>query len=88
MSEKTTVTVTCDVCGCEIWSGDPKSKERPRKLDFLVWFDTEQDEGRAVKPYLGRASMNLCEKCADEGIRIHAVGAMGYNDYRIKAVKR
>jgi len=88
MSEKTTVTVTCDVCGCEIWSGDPKSKERPRKHDFLVWFDTEQVEGRAVKPYLGRASMNLCEKCADEGIRIHAVGAMGYNDYRIKAMKR
>ena len=88
MSEKTTVTVTCDVCGCEIWSGDPKSKERPRKHDFLVWCDAEQVEARAVKPYLGRASMNLCEKCADEGIRIHAVGAMGYNDYRIKAVKR
>lgn len=88
MSEKTTLTIECDVCGCEIWSGDPESKERPRKHDALVWFETEQEEGRAVKPYLGRASMNLCEECADEGIRIHAVGAMGYNDYRIKAVKR
>ena len=88
MSEKTIVTVTCDVCGCEIWSGDPESKDKPRRLDFLVWFDTEQDEGKGVKPYLSRASMNLCGKCADEGIRIHASGAMGYNDYRIKAVGR
>jgi len=88
MSEKTIVTVTCDVCGCEIWSGDPESKDKPRRLDFLVWFDTEQDEGKGVKPYLSRASMNLCGKCADEGIRIHAIGAMGYNDYRIKAVGR
>ena len=84
MAEKTTVTITCDVCGREMWSGRPDSNERPRKLDFLVWFDTEQDEGRGVKPYLGRASMNLCDECADKGIRIHACGAMGHNDYHIE----
>ena len=82
MAEKTTVTITCDVCGREMWSGEPESKERPRKL---VQFDADYEpRRRGVKPYLGRASMNLCDECADKGIRIHACGAMGYNDYHIK----
>ena len=83
MSEKTTMTVTCDVCGCEIWSGDPSSKERVNARKILVWFDTEQEEGRSVKPYLGLASVHLRDECADKGIRIHAIGAIGYNEYRI-----
>lgn len=83
MSETMTVSITCDVCHKEIWSGDPKSSERPKKADLLVWFDTEQEEGRFVKPYLCMVSMNICDKCAEDGIRIHAVGAMGRNDYKI-----
>lgn len=88
MGEKTTVTVTCDVCGREMWSGCPKSKDRPIARNVLVWFDTEQTEGRSTEPYLSSESVFLCDECAEKGIRIHGSGAMGCNEYRIKEAGR
>ena len=35
MSEKTTVTVACDVCGCEIWSGDLNPRKDRESTIYL-----------------------------------------------------
>lgn len=85
MSEKVVLTVSCEVCGKPFWAGeDNDRRDRPRPVKTAVWFETEQDEGRAVKPYLSTVEIDLCPECAEKGIRIRAVGAMGYNDYRIE----
>lgn len=87
MSLKTITTVTCDICGCEIGQFDQSKQEPPKPISVLVWFDTEQTEGRSVTPYLSNESLHLCDDCADKGIMIHAVGAMGFNEYSIKGEK-
>lgn len=85
MSEKVALTVSCDVCGRPFWaSEDNDGRDRPEPVKTAVWFETEQDEGRHVKPYLQTVEIDICPECAEKGIRIRAVGAMGFNDYRIE----
>ena len=87
MSEKVALTVSCDVCGKPFWTKgmDEYSDEgRPKPVKTAVWFETEQDEGRAVKPYIETVEIDLCPECAEKAIRIRAVGAMGFNEYRIE----
>jgi hypothetical protein len=50
-----------------------------------VVFTTEQDEGRATKPYLEIKDIDICESCfsfmTEKYRAIMAQGAMGYNKY-------
>ena len=69
----------CDICGEE--AGAPrKGDDTPRQ----VIFTTEQNEGRATKPYFDYVKIDWCEQCrmkALGGCAIFATGAMGYNKY-------
>lgn len=85
MSEHMALTVACDVCGKPFWySEDNDKRGRPKPVKTAVWFETEQDEGRGVKPYVETVEIDMCPECAERGIRIRAVGAMGFNEYRIE----
>lgn len=74
----------CDVKGC---SNESEHKQK----DIQVIFDTEQTEGRSVKPYLDTVKIDICEKCLQtilkEGKYLHASGAMGHNEYYFKSNK-
>lgn len=73
-------TYSCDINGC--------SDEVTHRLETLqVIFTTEQDEGRATAPYLGKESLDLCDHHFDrvlQGDAIWAAGAMGHNIYTFK----
>ena len=85
MSEKVALTVSCDVCGMPFWaSGDNDRRGRPKPVKTAVWFETEQNEGKPVEPYLETVEIDLCPECAERSIRIRANGCMGFNEYRIE----
>ena len=68
----------CDICKEE--SGAPRKGEG----QVQVIFTTEQNEGRATKPYLEMVNIDWCEQCRNKvlsGQALFAKGAMGYNDY-------
>lgn len=69
----------CDVCQEKLLT-TPEYK--PTKMQVI--FTTEQDEGRATKPYFSFGELDLCKKCLEEALTgkyIHAEGAMGFNKY-------
>lgn len=85
MSEYTALTVACDVCGRPFWfNEDGDRRDRPMPVRTAVWFETEQNEGRPVEPYLDTVEIDICPECAERGIRLRACGAMGLNEYRIE----
>ena len=85
MSEKVALTVSCDVCGRPFWASDDGSRrDGPKPVKTAVWFETEQNEGGAVRPYLSTIEIDLCPECAERAIRIRAHGCMGFNEYRIE----
>lgn len=85
MSEKVALAVSCDVCGRPFWaSEDNDRRDRPKPVKTAVWFETEQNEGKPVEPYLSTVEIDMCPECAKRAIRIRAQGCMGYNEYRIE----
>ena len=69
----------CDICAKEFESFGP--------LSTHVIFETEQNEGRASKPYFSSAKIDICNFCKDvalSGKQIFASGAMGYNKFYFK----
>ena len=67
----------CDVCKKE---GNVEQKK------LQVIFETEQTEGRSVKPYLSDQSLEMCSACfghvtEGKGNYLHGHGAMGQNTY-------
>lgn len=70
-------TVTCDVCGDEFG-------EDGFSLTIPIRWLTEQTEGKFCKPYYQSATIDICEKCANDALRIEAIGAQGCRKYRIK----
>lgn len=70
--------ITCDVCESE----DSISED----IQMQVVFTTEQNEGRAVKPYFEIKRIDICAVCynrvLDSKRYMTATGAMGYNDYK------
>lgn len=85
MSEKVALTVSCDVCGRPFWMGDDNDRRgRPKRVNTAVWFETEQNEGKPVEPYIQTVEIDLCPECAAKAIRIWAHGCMGFNDYMLR----
>lgn len=74
--------VICDVCEEKLLI----TKEyKPKKMQVI--FTTDQDEGRATKPYFSIGDLDLCKKCQEkalEGNYIYVTGAQGYNKYSFK----
>lgn len=69
-------TITCDIC-----KNATDVTERSIQIRFL----SEQNEGRAITPYLNEVKMDICNECLDRLVRDHPLegwGAMGYNTYR------
>jgi len=67
----------CDICG------DEKNAIK-EKQSISVIFTTEQNEGRAITPYLDVHLLDLCVDCYDRVIKGKAIfgsGAMGYNKF-------
>lgn len=73
----THTTVVCDIKGC-----DREAKHKAKTVS--VRFTTEQNEGRAVEPYLEGSKLDFCKmhyQMYIDSIALNATGAMGYNDY-------
>lgn len=65
----------CDIC---------KSNTEVTEKQIQVIFETEQTEGRSVKPYLSLQKVETCITCLDFILKdnyLHGYGAMGHNTY-------
>lgn len=85
MARKIKLQIDCDVCKTS-WAIDEAEFKRTAK-SYPVKFLTEQNEGRGVKPYFEFALLDLCADCEENLLKVYpltAVGAMGYNEYKIK----
>ena len=72
------IKITCDLC---------KGTKTVQELTLQIIFLTEQNEGRATKPYFSMEKFDICKIClykALNGNAIYGTGAMGYNDYSFK----
>lgn len=74
------IVYRCDICRSEVKEdGDHLQKQ------VNVIFLTEQNEGRATRPYMESKILDLCNGCLEEvlnGKAIYGTGAMGYNHYQ------
>lgn len=85
MAKNLVFKLTCDLCK-DSWTVDEAEFKRTAK-SYPVKFLTEQNEGRGVKPYFEFALLDLCADCEENLLKVYpltAVGAMGYNEYKIK----
>lgn len=73
--KKTTVEVSCDICG--------KVSDKCENISYPVLFLTEQTEGRSCEPYISNEKFDVCPDCMKKIIKVSAIGAMGYNNYHI-----
>jgi len=80
MSKNVHTSYACDICGKEIELCNGGLIEAKVPARFM----TEQNEGRYVDPYYYEVEIDLCQECANKGLRIDASGAMGYNNYSIR----
>lgn len=73
--------ILCDICEKEVKNPTKEPKQ------YNIIFDTEQTEGRGVKPYFTKEKLDLCEECLkklkDWNVQILGSGAMGYNRYKL-----
>jgi len=77
-----TIQLSCDTC---------KDIANFEAVEIQVIFMTEQNEGRATKPYLCIQKLDLCGYCQDKilkGNYVFSEGAMGYNRYFFKKDKQ
>jgi hypothetical protein len=70
---------SCDIC---------KKEAKVTAIKYPVIFDTEQDEGRSCEPYISNQVIDVCDDCKKQILVIHASGAQGFNNYRIKKEER
>jgi hypothetical protein len=79
MSKET--LIKCDICNSLIKEYNHKSKQ------VRVIFTTEQTEGRGVKPYFTKETIDICKECDKKlenyNTYITAHGAMGHNTYKL-----
>lgn len=66
----------CDLCKKQV-----EKENQLTKINVPVRFTTEQNEGRACKPYIEQTNFELCEECLGETVKITGHGAQGYNEY-------
>lgn len=65
----------CDICG--------KEEKDIKHICYPVIFQTEQTEGRSVKPYIDNTNIDVCPNCCKKILKLSATGAQGYNSYSI-----
>lgn len=65
----------CDLCG---------NQTDVTQIKYPVIFYTEQTEGRSCEPYISYETLDLCTDCQNRVLKIKAVGAQGYNEYKVK----
>ena len=63
----------CDLCG----------KEGAKTFHTLAEFETEQNEGKPVKPYITSTEIELCEECLKKVVLLKASGAQVNNRFWI-----
>lgn len=84
--KKLVTKIVCDICSDE-WTVS-ESEFKNKATTCLVKCLTEQNEGRAVSPYFETRALDICETCKSKLLEVYpltSVGAMGYNDYKIKS---
>ena len=75
----------CDIENCQ------KEADNKEQSSIQVIFTNEQTEGRYCSPYLSDEKIHLCKEHREtllEGNYIFAHGAMGYNTYVLKNVRK
>lgn len=82
MAKQLIETYFCDVCKKSLCVDEVTSIK-----SFPVFFTTEQNEGREVKPYISRVDIDFCDTCLTEVLYICAQGAMGSNIFNIVRVE-
>lgn len=73
--KKTIEKFYCDICGAEC--------ENVIQINYPVVFLTEQTEGRNCKPYVSYKNIDVCDTCCKQILKVSAVGAQGFNEYKI-----
>lgn len=71
---KVTREYFCDLCG----NSDAKTYRT------LAEFQTEQNEGRIVTPYVTTTDIDLCKECLKKVVVLGASGAQGVNSFWLK----
>lgn len=67
----------CDICG----------NSNAKTYRTLAEFQTEQTEGRIVKPYVTTTEIDLCNECLNKVVVLGASGAQGNNNFWLKNKK-
>lgn len=73
----TVTRIICDIKDCG-------SEAVHKQKTVSVRFNTEQNEGRSVEPYLEGEKLDFCKKHYQmyiDSLGLNASGAMGHNEY-------